>query len=210
MQSPISPLSIQQVHRLLFPADLQPSSTPTVYAMAGIPAAGKSTFVAQAQNSGLFPRPAFMLNPDVVMTALPEYRQLHHAEGAEKAFEKLELPARKMAYDFLDEAVRMRYDIIKDMGNARQENLDLLIDLKQQGYRLVMYYITVSADEAIRRTQVRQQVTGRHTPTALVHERLASLSTLLTTYRKIADEFHTRNNNDLDHPFRDDSVDVED
>ena len=84
-----------------------------------------------AQAGGDFPRRAYILNPDIVMTSLPEYQQLVDKEGLETAFAKLEMPARDLAYQWFAEAAKRRVDIIKDMASAREENYVMLTDLKR-------------------------------------------------------------------------------
>ena len=194
----ISKASISQLrHQMLH--SLVESENPTVYAMAGIPASGKSTFVAAAQASGKFPVSAFVLNPDLVMTALPEYQKVAREEGLVAAFDMYEMPARELAYELFAEAVEQQVDIIKDMASARQENYEMLQALKRKGYRLYMFYIAVELDEAIRRSAARP---GRHTPVELIRERSHSLKLLLPEYRGLVDEFHTFDNNDQKRPYR--------
>ena len=194
----ISKASISQLrHQMLH--SLVESENPTVYAMAGIPASGKSTFVAAAQASGKFPVSAFVLNPDLVMTALPEYQKVAREEGLVAAFDMYEMPARELAYELFAEAVEQQVDIIKDMASARQENYEMLQALKRKGYRLYMFYIAVEPDEAIRRSAARP---GRHTPVELIRERSHSLKLLLPEYRGLGDECHAFDNNDQKRPYR--------
>ena len=194
----ISKASISQLrHQMLH--SLVESENPTVYAMAGIPASGKSTFVATAQARGEFPVSAFVLNPDLVMTALPEYQKIAREEGLVAAFDMYEMPARELAYELFAEAVEQQVDIIKDMASARQENYEMLQGLKRKGYRLYMFYIAVELDEAIRRSAARP---GRHTPVELIRERSHSLKLLLPEYRGLVDEFHAFDNNDQKRPYR--------
>lgn len=199
----IAPDSIEHVRRALLPEQAAASDRPTVFTMAGIPAAGKSTYVEQAQAEGRFPDPAFVLNPDIVMTALPEYRRAHTLYGPEDAFAMYEMPARHLAYSLFDEAADKNLDIIKDMACAREENYTMLADLKDRGYRIAMYYIEVHPDEALRRAEERAAAhEGRHTPAQLIHDRLAMLQSLMPRYESLADEFHRFDNNDLNNPFR--------
>ena len=167
--------------------------------MAGIPGSGKSTFVAKAQSEGLFPRVAFVLNPDIVMVKLPEYQDLVRQKGPEKAFTILELPARNLAYDLCTEAIKIRSDIIKDMGSSRQENYDMLKEIKASGYTLKMYVILVETREAMRRCALRK---GRYTPPRLISERNLSLKGLIPKYTELVDELHYLDNNDSTRPFR--------
>ena len=161
------------------------SPVPTVYCMAGIPGAGKSTFVDAALQRGEFPRQAFLLDPDRVMNAIPQYRDDLQTLGAIEAFSKWELPARHLAYAMLDDAAHIKGDIIKDMGCARMENYDKLKALKQSGYRVQMYYIDCPVPDALERIEHRP----RHTPEQLVRDRASGLVELLPLYQNLADEF---------------------
>lgn len=183
----------------MFPSELRPSSRPTVYAMAGIPAAGKSTFVLAARDRGDFPKAAFVFNPDIVMMSLPEYQNTVQQEGLEAAFNSWEMPARALSHELFKEATSRRFDIIKDMACAREENFQMLQALKQTGYVIKMFYIAIDAAMAIQRSGARST---RHTPEALIHERHAALQRLLPRYRLLADEFHTFDNSDPEQPYR--------
>jgi predicted ABC-type ATPase len=167
--------------------------------MAGIPAAGKSTFVSAAQDKGDFPKAAFVFNPDRIMTSLPEYQQAVQQEGLVSGFIKWEMPARALSHELFEEAASRRLDIIKDMACAREENFQMLQALKQAGYKVKMFYIAIDATMAIQRCKTRS---SRHTPDALIHERQAALQGLLPRYRVLADEFHTFDNNDPEQPYR--------
>lgn len=158
--------------------------------MAGIPGAGKSTFVNAAIARGQFPGDSFILDPDRVMTALPEYQHDFEAHGPAESFLRWELPARALAYAMFDEASAGRLTIIKDMGCARSENYEKLKLLKNLGYRLMMFHIACDVDEAIRRSLTRP----RHTPPDMIRDRAASLADLLPRYRALADEFTTIKN----------------
>lgn len=153
--------------------------------MAGIPASGKSRFVDAAIEQGIFPRNAFLLDPDRVMNAIAGYQHDFQNLGAQGAFERWEMPARALAYAMLDEAVTLRADIIKDMGCARMENFEKLKTMKQAGYRICMSYIDCPVELALRRAAARP----RHTPESMIRERAESLAALLPLYRSLADEF---------------------
>lgn len=71
----ISASSVKLIRKLLLPKNsLNVSHHPTVYTMAGIPGSGKTTFVNKMLSQGEFPQNAFILNPDNIMEALPEYQ----------------------------------------------------------------------------------------------------------------------------------------
>ena len=191
--------SMTLIRQQMFLPGLRPSANPTVYAMAGIPVAGKSTFVLAAQDKGDFPKAAFVFNPDKIMTSLPEYQEAVRQEGLASAFIKWEMPARALSHALFEEAASRRFDIIKDMACAREENFQMLNALKQAGYKLKMFYIAIDAAIALQRSKTR---TSRHTPDTLIYERQAALQDLLPRYRVLADEFHTFDNNDSEQPYR--------
>ena len=192
----ISDQSIQDIYARFIGPELSSPEHPVVYAMCGIPGAGKSSFVKQMQEKGTFPAQAFVLNPDLVMEALPVYHQLESELGAEKAFKELELPARDLAYGMLQMAQDRKLHIIKDMGCTRQENIDKLSDLKAAGYQLDVFYIDVQPVTAFRRIQNRE----RHTPPEMVTERYQALATIVPQLMVMADHF-IHYNNDQDNQF---------
>ncbi|MDG2072961.1 MAG: zeta toxin family protein [Pseudomonadales bacterium] len=191
--------SVALIRQQMIVPELRPSANPTVFAMAGIPAAGKSTFVLAAQDRGDFPKAAFLFNPDSVMTALPEYQQAVRQEGLASAFTQWEMPARALSQKLFEEAASRRFDIIKDMACAREENFEMLAGLKESGYKIKIFYIAIDPAMALQRSKTRS---SRHTPDVLIHERQAALQNLLPRYRVLADEFHTFDNNDSEEPYR--------
>ena len=146
----------------------------------------------------MFPGDAFILDPDRVMEALPEYHDSLKAGSAEEAFRRWEMPTRALAYEMAALACERRLPIVVDMGCTREEELERLRHFKQEGYRLNFYYIFCPPGEAIRRTQSRE----RHTPPEMIRERSVTLGAVLPLYRELADQFHEFDNSDLTHPFR--------
>lgn len=193
------PVDVQAaLHARFLPDSLTPADKPVIYAMAGIPGAGKSQYVDAAIESGIFPKNAFLLDPDRVMQALPAYAEDMKTLGAEKAFERWEIPARDLAYQFFAEAADRKFNIIQDMGSVRRENYERLKQLKARGYRIEMTYVYCPVEIAISRLPDRL----RHTGAAMVRERADALKLLLPLYRDLADTFTVLDNSDLSHPFR--------
>lgn len=179
--SPQSRIYIEE----LFLGEAVTQANPTIYATCGIPGAGKSTFVDKKLGVGEFPPYAFMLNPDRVMLALPEYQEDCESVGAQQAYEKWELPVRNLAYAMADIAAQQRCHVIKDMGGANPLSFEYIKRLKEEGYQVHMYHIHCDADEALRRINQREFQISR----VEVLERLQSLNDLLPQYRLLADEF---------------------
>ena len=185
MEYTIDSNSRLQVEKELF-AGLTSSVRPTIFVMAGIPGAGKTTFVNKMLAEGVFPNNAFILSPDRVMEALPTYQKDFVELGAEEAFQRWELPARKLAYDFYDMAVANGMDIIQDMGGARWEIYEMLKGLKEQhGYRLQMYWLNTPIEVALARIAQRP----RYTSARMVWERYNVLQSLKSLYLRLCDCF---------------------
>lgn len=181
----------------LFLDGLTAVEEPAVYCVAGIPGSGKSTYVKQGIESGMFPANAFMLDPDQVMMALPEYQEDFEKRGPVDAYERWELPARELAYDMFQQAVVRRFNIIKDMSFSRTENYEKIKELKDKGYQVLMVYIECPVDEALRRAANRV----RHTPPQIIRDRAQSLAALLPLYRELADDFLHLDNSNLESPY---------
>lgn len=171
--------------------------TPCVYAMAGIPGSGKSTFVKNALDRHYFPREAFILNPDIVMEQIQPYRRDKDLLGAEAAFTKWEMPSRVLAYELAREAGTKRHDIIKDMGMVRAENWRMLMDLRAKGYKIVLHHIVCDVDVAVARCAGRD----RYFSAQKVYERARELDTLLADFSDICDSILRFDNSDLANPF---------
>lgn len=157
-----------------------------VYAMAGIPGAGKTTFVNKMLVNGQFPKNAYVLSPDYVMELLPGYKEDFQQLGKEEAFNRWEIPARSIAYELMEEAVNLHMEIIQDIGNSRLENFKTLKNLKEKhNYYLKMYWLEVPIDLALERIKKRE----RFTPEEAVSQRLESLSKMKMRYKRLVDEF---------------------
>ncbi|MBU6236008.1 MAG: zeta toxin family protein [Alphaproteobacteria bacterium] len=170
---------------------------PTVYAMAGIPGSGKSTFVHKAIERRYFPKGAFILNPDMVMDLLPAYRQDVNVMGAADAFAKWEMPCRTLAYQLVKEAAVKRVPIIKDMGMVRAENWRILMELRAKGYKVILHHIVCDADVAVERCAARE----RHFPAHKVYERARELDALMVEFEGVADMVLRFDNSDIKNPY---------
>ena len=177
---------------------LTASDHKTLFAMCGIPGAGKSTFVRQRAEEGDFPLNAFLLNPDKVMKILPEYIHDYNKDGAEKAFETWEMPARTLAYAMFREALLKGFNIVIDMGCVREEDFENILACKKQGYHVHMHYIYCHPAEARARIKTRM----RYTPLSMLEQRQAMLEELLPKYKTIADKFLMFDNSDVESPFQ--------
>ena len=158
-----------------------------VYSTAGIPAAGKSTLIAELIANNTLPNNAFVLNPDSIMEFLPEYQKDIKCFGAEFAFTKWEEASVDLAYELLETARLMELDIIIDMSLARPESFKLIEQLKfEDQYHITIYWLDTPIEVALERIKYRK----RHTPTEMVRSRFITLSELRDEYHTLADIFH--------------------
>lgn len=166
---------------------------PKLYATCGIPGAGKSYFVDEQLRAGNFPKDSYILNPDRVMIALPEYQDDVVNIGAQAAYQKWELPVREFAYAMADDALNRNANIIKDMGCANPLSLELVKNLKKAGYQISMYHIRCDVDVAFDRINQRDfQISQK-----AVRNRFELLNSMLSQYRELADEFVDLDNNNF-------------
>jgi predicted ABC-type ATPase len=198
-ETEIDAVTAAHLQKKFLPLTLTSQASPTVYAMAGIPGSGKSEYVRIALERGTFPRDAFILNPDLIMQALPAYQDDLALAGKQTAFRKWEIPARLLTYQFGRLAAERRLNIIQDMGGVRREDYDRLAAFKASGYRIEMTYIHCPVEVCLARLVSR---TTRHTAEEMVHERASSLRQLLPAYVKLVDTFTVFDNGNDTHPFR--------
>lgn len=172
------------IRNLFLPNDLTPAETPQAYIMAGIPAAGKSTYVDCMQKQGIFPVRAFILDPDRVMQAMPGYQKIYKKDP-EQAFKEFEMSARVMAYQMFQEAAELKLPIIKDMGCTRLENVTKVGVLKDLGYKIHVHMLKIDIDTAWERIQNRT----RFTPKEMLIERHKGLQETLPLLQSMADSY---------------------
>lgn len=173
-----------QIRAQFLPDTLVTMAQPAAYVMAGIPAAGKSTYVDAMQDSGAFPNPAFIMDPDRVMQAMPSYQTALKTD-AQAAFEAHEISARQMAYAMFQEAAECQFPIIKDMGCTRLENITKVGMLKDLGYQIHVHAILVDVETSWQRIQKR----ARFTPKDMVLRREAGLQETLPMLKDLADSY---------------------
>ena len=159
--------------------------------MAGIPGAGKSTFVARERSAGRLSKQAFVVNPDAVMEMPAAYVADVNAHGPAAAFARWEMPARTFAHALLDEARAKGLNAIQDTACARHDNVETLREFKSDGYEVWVWYVECSVDVAAERIALREAETGRHTPLAMVFERAEAIKQLMPEIRAVCDHFNT-------------------
>ncbi len=177
-------------HLLQKMLDSAPSvENPTLIHMLGIPGAGKSTFYHKHK----FP-PHLFIGFDSIMEQLPSYQTDTSNLGSAAAFQKWEIPARILGYELLRRAVEAHKNIFFDHGGLNPAHLELLQNLHNYGYTTEMHHIICPLNLALKRAQLREQKTHRHTPQEMIKARYALMEKLAAQYQKIADTFYVYDN----------------
>lgn len=170
---------------------------PIIYAIAGSPASGKTTFVQKKIQENYFPEDIFVHDCDAVMVALEGYQSDVQLLGSAKAFQKWELPAREMAEAMLLQAVKERKNIIYDRSCALPSSYTFLKDLvDNQGYTLIMHVLYVKEEVAFSRAEEREKTTSRHTPKEILSERMTWIRALWPSYLNLAKLAYLHDSND--------------
>lgn len=169
---------------------------PVIYAIAGGPATGKTTFVASALDKGLLPTSAFVHDCDAVMVNLRGYQeQLAREQDPAKAWHDWQLIAREIAEQQLEEQISAKNDVIYDRSCALEGSYTFLQDLvNNRGYCLVLYVLHVPLGEAHSRALKRELTTQRHVPPEVITERHIMLSKLWPHYVQLATEAYVLDN----------------
>ncbi len=164
----------------------EPSDAPQFIHMCGIPGAGKTTYVEKwlLQNQGYS-----CVQFDQVMEQLSGYGEDLIERGSESAFALWELPARAIGYHLLQALVDGRRNVLFDHSATNRMHVDLIGAVKRRNYRTHMHYIQCSPKTAVERVKLRETITGRHTPEALIYEREELLQELLPLYQNLVDRF---------------------
>ena len=162
-------------------------TNPIIFAVAGIPASGKSSFIQEKMKENFFPEEVFIHDCDAVMDSLKGYQSDLQSLGSAIAFQNWELPARALAESMLMEAIHARQNIIYDRSCALPSSYLFLKEVVElHRYTLVMHVLDVSKEEAHSRAKEREKETGRQVPEEFFLERKKGLKALWPAYLKLA------------------------
>ena len=162
------------------------SEQPEFVHMLSIPGSGKSTFYHyNAENFKNY----IYISFDAIMEAHPLYQKDVREIGSVKAFEKWEIPSRIAGYELLFRAIASKKNIFLDHGGTPKCHQELLLKVKQFGYKTKMYYISCPVEIAIARTKSRELITKQHTPVNLITDRAKVINANIEIYKSIVDEF---------------------
>lgn len=192
----ISEQTQKKLLHLFLPDTNHQEKKPLLYAMAGIPAAGKTTFLEQRKSD--LPANHYYHNPDVIMEALPEYQADYIALGPVMAKQNWETVARSFADEILfTESLKRRQNIVMDMGLCREEILKMVQNCRLAGYQIHLNIIHCDLHIAIQRSQSRH----RHVAESVIIERAEFLADNIERIITLADQTVAMDNSCLGRPF---------
>jgi predicted ABC-type ATPase len=172
---------------LMICSGLNLRADPTIFAIAGSPASGKTSFIQEKNKEIFFPKDVFIHDCDAVMTSLAGYQSDLQSLGPVIAFQNWELPAREIAENLLMEAVKEKKNIVYDRSCALPSSYMFLKDLvENHGYTLIMHVLYVTKENAFFRAEEREKKTGRHIPKDVLLERMIGIRDLWSSYLKLA------------------------
>lgn len=180
----------------LLPSEAQ--EEPVLYSVAGIPSAGKTTYLNIQYKDNKLPVPHYYHDPDRVMEAVPDYWEDYEEMGPIAAFEKWQMPARYLADEILFElALKKQVHIILDMGLARDEIIQMIQKATKFKYKILLRFIWCSVDEAMKRKNLR----GRFTPKEMIAYRAKFLTQNIDKILTLPNELEAFDNGNLNKPY---------
>jgi predicted ABC-type ATPase len=170
---------------------------PQLFAAAGNIAAGKTSLLRFLSSAGKLPAAhAVRHDPDAVMSEISGYRADTLVNPA-NAFERWEIPARKLADEIFTAAVERRCDVVYDRTCAFPETVQLFRNVKMnEHYHLNMYFVWAFLPECLQRAKQRAQSSRRFVPEKVIVERAEALRALFPKYLEIVDEMSIYENHD--------------
>lgn len=150
--------------------------SPTVYIIAGPNGAGKTTFSTEFLPD--FVQCREFLNADLIAAGLSPF-----------APERQAVRAGRLLLTRIKELSQARQDFGFETTLAGRGYLKLLHDLKQGGYRIVLFFLWLpSADIAVARVANRVRQGGHNIPAPIIHRRFeAGIRNLFQSYRPLLD-----------------------
>lgn len=159
---------------------LKSVSKPEFLQIAGIPGAGKSTFINDLN------MPNYMIiGFDRVMAEMKSYKSDVEKFDLKTAFGNNELPARIIGYELIVRAVNEKLNIIFEHSGTLKNHFDMIKNLNVLGYKTTMKFIECPLNVALQRVKDREVELQRYTPPKLVKDRYNMMPELLENYNEI-------------------------
>ena len=148
--------------------------------LIGMPGAGKSTYC----KTHLMPDFLY-ISFDNIMLELSEYKNEVISNGIESAYKKYEMPARAIGYELLNQALKLKLNIMLEHSGTNKAHLELFKNIKNKGYQTAVNFIVCDVNVALRRSKDREIEQKRHVPEKIILERAEFFNAFIEEYSKI-------------------------
>ena len=140
---------------------------PVAFVMGGGGASGKGSVLKQLRKNGFIPGKGRIvhIDPDDIKGRIPEYEQIIKA-GDGRAAAVVHEESSMIAKRAQAEAMDQRMDVVLDVTlGDKAKGIEKLQALKDAGYEVRLFGVTVDPDEAVVRAVKRAQRENRYVPT---------------------------------------------
>ncbi len=174
-----------------------PGRKPIAYVMGGGGASGKGVIKTYLQNEGvILASDAVSIDPDEIKTQIPEYNLITSA-GDSRGAAVVHEESSSLAKRIKARAISGRYNMVLDvtLGN-KEKALSYIEELKNSGYEVRLFGVTVAPETAVVRSLIRAKNTNRLVPIKellLAHKGFLSA---FESYAEAADEFRLYDTSD--------------
>lgn len=170
---------------------------PIAYVMGGGGASGKGTVKNHLIQEGVIQAAdAVSIDPDEIKREIPEYGAIV-AAGDSRAAAVVHEESSDIAKRIQDRAIKGRYDIILDVTlGDEKKGMQKLQELKDAGYEVRLYGVTIQPEIAVVRAMQRAQETGRYVPIDPLLHAHKGFSGAFERYADLADEARLYENSD--------------
>lgn len=188
------------------PRALAPGERPIAFVMGGGGASGKGTILAWLKQRGeVPPHGAVEVDPDRIktggdgITGIPEYGAMH-ARGDGRAAAVVHEESSAIAKSVLKRAIDGKYDVVLDrtLGN-KAKGLAELQALKEAGYEVRLFGVTLAPKTAVQRAVKRAQRSGRFVPLKDLLKAHKGFAGAFEDYARLADEARLFDNSGTKH-----------
>lgn len=177
------------------PRALAAGERPIAFVMGGGGASGKGTILADLKARGEVPtHGAVEIDPDRIktggdgITGIPEYQAMR-ARGDGRAAAVVHEESSAIAKDVLKRAIAGKYDLVLDrtLGD-KAKGLAELQALKDAGYEVRLFGVTIDPKTAVQRAVKRAQRSGRYVPLNSLLKAHKGFAGAFEDYASLADE----------------------
>ena len=159
---------------------IKSKENPMLLQISGIPGAGKSTYCKTHR------LPDFLyISFDNIMLELSEYKNEVISNGIESAYKKCEMPARAIGYELLNQALKLKLNIMLEHSGTNRAHLELFKNIKNKGYQTAVNFIVCDLNIALKRAKDRAVEQKRHVPEKIILERAQFFNNFIEEYSKL-------------------------